>query len=356
MADARSLEDHRRSERARPRRRPGRAPTTSTVRRAPVTRRAATGPRRSAAPSRPSPRPRRRARPRSGPARPGRRRGGGPRPRTPPRGGSGARTASRRPGSRTGTTRRPGNRRRCAGSAPPSSPRARAPRSSAASFGGRGDRLSDRQLGGDARVVRVGLGPSNPSIPWARAQPARTAVRRLDRGHPVDRRPAAEAAPRPGSKPRRPSGGQAVVQVEPVERVELGAGHRRLGQERPRLEDDDRPAGLGQRLSHDAAAGPRANDRDVGLEDDRRGAVGGTGRREVKWRDRSSAPPSAPGSSRRSRSSASVRVPGRPSPGIGVGEEAEQPAERLVGRPPERQPRPAPARRGTARGPRVEVG
>ena len=60
-----------------------------------------------------------------------------------------------------------------------------------------------------------------------------------------------------------------MVEVQAVERRELVDGHVRLGDERPGLEHDDRPAGAREVRRDDAAAGARADDDDVGVEDDR---------------------------------------------------------------------------------------
>ena len=57
-----------------------------------------------------------------------------------------------------------------------------------------------------------------------------------------------------------------MVEIQPVERGELVAGHRRLGHERAGLEDQHVPPGRGELPGDDAGTGPRADDDDVGLE------------------------------------------------------------------------------------------
>ena len=139
-------------------------------------------------------------------------------------------------------------------------------------------RLGDPELrldGGDVRRPRPRR--SRPSRPWSAAHSARTDVGRRDAGRPVDERPATD----PGAGQHRdravPGREQAVIEVEPVEGVELRARHRRLVDERAGLEDDDRPTGRRQRRRDDPAAGARPDDDGVGVE--RQRAIGASPRR-----------------------------------------------------------------------------
>ena len=92
--------------------------------------------------------------------------------------------------------------------------------------------------------------------------------RRVEAGHPVDRRAAADAGPGQDRDRAVPGRGQAVVEVEPVECGQLVRGHLGLGDERPGFEDDDRTAGLGQLSGDHAGPGARADHDDIGIEAD----------------------------------------------------------------------------------------
>ena len=211
-------------------------------------------------------------------------------------------------------------------------------------------RLRDGQLGRELGVVRIGLRAVEAVDPVGTGPAGTDGGGRLDRGHPVDRRPAAEA--RPGQDRHRavPAGGEAVVEVQPVVRVELGAGHRRLGQERPRLEDDDRPAGLGERLGDHARRrrrSPRSRRR-------RRGRPARRGRRRrsagAPAARSASARSSGPGRRGRSRCPPSAGSRPRRRPG------RHRPGRRRAGGTPGRPTAGAraatgPRRGGSARGP-----
>ncbi len=89
--------------------------------------------------------------------------------------------------------------------------------------------------------------------------------RRREARHPVDQRPSADRGS--GEHRHRPIPGreEAMVQVEPPVPIELVGRHRRLVDQRPRLEDDDGASGSGQLGSDDAAARPRADDHRIRL-------------------------------------------------------------------------------------------
>ena len=82
------------------------------------------------------------------------------------------------------------------------------------------------------------------SMPWSAALLAHRG-RRLDRRHPVDQRPAADSGAGEHHHRRVPRREQAVVQIQAGICVELVVRHRRLVDERPGLEHDDRPPRLG---------------------------------------------------------------------------------------------------------------
>ena len=102
------------------------------------------------------------------------------------------------------------------------------------------------------------------------AECAHPMLERGDRGaearRPVDRRAAADAATLQNVDRvvLRLATGRLLVEL----RIRFGLAHAKVGRagERSLLDHDDRQAGLGQDLGGGAATGPRADDRDVGLE------------------------------------------------------------------------------------------
>ena len=196
-----------------------------------------------------------------------------------------------------------------------------------------------RQLGRQRGEVGVAFGPVEARDPVRPGPAGPDRVGCGDRRHPVDRRPAAD----PGSGQDRhraiPGRGQAVVEVEPVEPVELGAGHLRLGHERPGLEDDDRSSGLDQRPGHHPAGGAGPDDDDVCVERQRYACLARRGQAERLDRRRVGGRPWVV-LDVADRRQVGVRVAAVAR--VGVGQEAEQAPEGLEGRPAQGQPRATP--------------
>ncbi len=195
-------------------------------------------------------------------------------------------------------------------------------------LGRHGRCLGDPQLAPDRGVVGITLGPVE-ALQAVVARPFPANVRRRAKaGHPVDRRAAADARPGQDRDRAVPGRGQAVIEVEPVEGRQLVGRHRRLGHERGGFEDEDRAAGRRQLAGDDTGPGARADDAHVGLQDD---AVARAwrqadrlDRRRVAGQRCAIGPVAHPGP---------VRVGHAALAGIGVGQEAEQPAQGLEGAP-----------------------
>ncbi len=123
----------------------------------------------------------------------------------------------------------------------------------------RGKVLAPRVVGAVAESLDTVL--PTPPFPDAR--------RRGDARRPVHQCAPADRGAGEDRDRAVPGRGQTVVEVEPVERVELAGGHRGLVDERPGLQHHDRSPGLRQRRRDDTTSSPRAHDDDVGVQDDR---------------------------------------------------------------------------------------
>ena len=246
----------------------------------------------------------------------------------PSRDGPAAPTASSRAGSRTGSCRSRRSRWRCAGSAPPPSRAARRRAGSPRPSAGRrstGATPSSRLDRGD---VVVPLGAVDP-VDAVLAGPLGPDVgRHVDARHPVHDRPAAD---RPAGEHRHrpvPRRQEPVVEVQLVDtRRARRAASRASSTNGPASSDDDRPAGPRQLRGDDAAARPRPDDHDVGLERDRSRRRSAAASSVGADRRRAGRSPAGRRADSRSRRSSGLPAPERP--GVGVGEERQQRAVRV---------------------------
>ena len=222
--------------------------------------------------------------------------------------------------------------------APASQPRAAAPRRIAASFGGTSGGPCDAELAsrsprGRRRTRRHRRHRCRGRPPTRHARSAGPGCEVIQLTSSRRRRPS----PR-GSRPSRPR--SAVMPWSRYIRsyaASSSVGIVGLVDERARLDDEHRPTRPGRLRRDHAAAGARTDDDDVGLEGQR--AVAGPASDQGLDRRRL-------GGQRLDRRAVADRRPERVGPGlarIGVGEEAQQLLERLVGGPAEREPGGRPA-------------
>ena len=182
--------------------------------------------------------------------------------------------------------------------------------------------LGDGQLGRDRRVVGIALRRIEAGDPVGASPAGPDGIGRGDRRHPVDGRAAADA--RPGEDRDRPVGGrgEAVVEVQPVECVDLRSGHLRLGHQRSRpraRRPTDRPRPGPWPRPHRPHRSPRSprRPRARSASADRQPAVvrtGGSASGTRSGRGRRGRSPS-----RRGAGSARRRRPGRRRPGTSAG-------------------------------------
>ena len=119
---------------------------------------------------------------------------------------------------------------------------------------------------GVGRCLRRSVADRSPRSRRLVAHSARTPIGRLEACRPVDQRPAADGGAGQNRHAQVLRRGQAVVEVQPVERVQLVARHLRLGHEWPSLDNEHLTAGLCQARRNHAAARSRAHHDDVRLE------------------------------------------------------------------------------------------